>query len=157
MTTCIYGIAFILLANVAANALVFGIRVIQASTGQDVVASDNFKVRGIGILIVTFACFFHGFWRRGGIYLMNFFGCVKILMLLTIIITGFVSYSGVFKPADGKPMPAPDNFSARKAFAGMSPDAYGYADSFLAVIFAYGGFNQANYVMAEIDDPRKKV
>ena len=135
----------------------FGMRVLQAASGRPVDAHDNFVIRGIALAVVSFACFFHGFWRKGGIYLMNIFGFVKILMLLVIIVTGFVSYSGVFGKADEKVTAGPDNFDAHNAFKNTSKDAYGYADSFLAIIFAYGGFNQANYVMSEVDNPRKKV
>jgi amino acid transporter len=44
----------------------------------------------------------------------------------------------------------------RKDTDGKGADAYGYAESFLAILFAWGGFNQANYVMGEVDDPRKR-
>ena len=138
-----------LLGNVATNSISFGIRVLEAS-GKPV---DNFAVRGIAIAVVTFACLFHGTWRQGGIYLNNLFASTKVLMLLVIIVTGFVSYSGVFK----RSAVASDNFNVHTAFDNPEKDPYGFAESFLAILFAFGGFNQANYVMSEIDNPRKKV
>lgn len=144
-----YGFAFVLLGNVAANAISFGIRVLQAADQP----LDNFVVRGIAICVVTFACFMHGFWRQGGIYLSNIFAVIKIAMLFLIIVTGFISYSGVFK----RPSAGSENFNMHRAFKNPEKNPFGYAESFLSILFAYGGFNQANYVMAEVDNPRKKV
>jgi amino acid transporter len=31
-----------------------------------------------------------------------------------------------------------------------------YAESFLSILFAFGGFNQANYVMGEVNNPRRR-
>ena len=114
---------------------------------------DNFEVRGIAIAVVTFACLFHGIWRLGGIYLSNILAVVKISILFVIFVTGIVSLFGVFK----RPAAAAGNFNIHTAFKDPQQDPSGFAESFLAIIFAFGGFNQANYVMSEIDNPRKKV
>ncbi|MCJ1460573.1 hypothetical protein MMC28_010955 [Mycoblastus sanguinarius] len=145
LSTCVFGLTFVLLGNVATNSISFGIRVLEAS-GKPV---DNFAARGIAIAVVSFACVFHGTWRQGGIYLNNIFALIKITMLLVIIITGFVSYAGVFKRSAA----ASNNFNVHKAFKDPAKDSYGFAESFLAILFAFGGFNQANYVMSEIDNP----
>lgn len=149
LSTCVFGVAYVLLGNTATNSISFGIRALEAS-GQPV---DNFKVRGIAIAVVTIVCLFHATWRKGGIYLNNIFASVKIVMLLVIIVTGFVSYSGVFE----QPAAAGKNFDIETAFANTGKNSYGFAESFLAVIFSYGGFNQANYVLGEVNNPRRKV
>ena len=141
--------AFVLLGNVAANAISFGIRVLQAAERP----VSNFVVRGIAIAVVTFACFMHGFWRQGGIYLSNFFAVIKVAMLLLIVVTGFVSYSGVFK----RPAAGAENFNTHATFRDPETDPFGFAESFLSVLFAYGGFNQANYVRCEGDKPRRQL
>lgn len=120
------------------NALSFGIQVLEAA-GRPV---DNLICRGIAVAVATFAVVLHGTWREAGIYLNNIFATIKILMLLVIIVTGFVSWGGVFKTDEA----ATDNFNVHKSFKDAGNDSYGFAESFLAVIFAYGGFNQANYV-----------
>ena len=148
-TTCVFGIAFVLLGNVAPNSISFGIRVLEAADKP----VGNFEARGIAIAVVTFACLFHGTWRQGGIYLSNAFAVIKISLLLVIFVTGFVSYSGVFD----RPAAAAENFNIHTAFKNPEQDPSGFAESFLAILFAYGGFSQANYVMSEIDNPRKKV
>ena len=60
---CLYGIAFLLLGNVATNSINFGIRVMQA-TGYTEVA--NWQVRGIAIAITSLTCLIHACFRLGG-------------------------------------------------------------------------------------------
>jgi amino acid transporter len=120
------------------NALSFGIRVLEAA-GR---APDNLTVRGIAVAVSTFAVLLHGTWRQAGLLLNNVFAMVKILMLLLIIITGLIAWGGVF----GNEQAASRNLSSKNAFKDTADDPYAIAESFLAVLFTYGGFNQANYV-----------
>lgn len=83
-------------------------------------------------------------------YLNNILALLKIAILTMIFIIGLLAYGGVFK-----------NFKRENgalqisnSFSSSSADAYGYAEGFLAILFAFGGFNQANYVMGEINNPR---
>lgn len=134
------------------NAMSFGIRVLEAADRP----VDNFTSRGIAIAVITFAVILHGTWRQAGIWVNNAFAVVKILILLLIILTGLISWGGVFNPSKDKanylgvptsnPGVAASNFSVHNAFRNPSHNSYGFAESFLSVIFAYGGFNQANYV-----------
>lgn len=86
LSTCVFGVIFVLLGTSAVNALSFGIRVQEAAGRQ---TPDNFTSRGIAIAVVTFAVILHATWRQGGLFLNNTFATIKILMLLFIIITGF--------------------------------------------------------------------
>ena len=126
------------------NALSFGIR-IQEAADREV---DNFTSRGIAIAVVTFTVILHGTWRQAGLLLNNTFATIKILMLLLIIITGLVSWGGGFHTIPKNPGVAATNLSIHNSFKYAAQDSSGFAQSFLAVIFAYGGFNQANYVSA---------
>src|SRR5437773_424673 len=45
---------------------------------------------------------------------------------------------------------------ASNSFSHASKNANGYAQAFLAVIFAYSGFEQPNYVLGEISRPHHK-
>lgn len=120
------------------NALSFGIRVLEAA-GK---TPDNFTVRGIAIAVTTFAVVLHGTWRQAGLFLNKTFAIIKILILLLIIITGFVALGGGFHVEQS----ASKNFNVENAFKDRANDPYGFSESFLAVVFAYSGFNQANYV-----------
>lgn len=130
--------AYIILGNMAGNSLIFGIRTLEAA---NVEATDN-AVRGLAVGAATFACGIHSFSRRGGIWLGNVFAVIKVLMLLMIIATGICAWAGAFKTENY----ANENMAVSNAFADPEDDRYGYVKAFLAVIFAWSGFDQPNYV-----------
>jgi len=146
LATCVYGIPFICLGNVSGNCILFAESIIEAC-GK---VPTNGATRALAIGVATFACLVHAVWRRGGIYLNNAFGFVKIAMLIMLFVVGIASAAGAFKgnqfekPAEV----AKENFDVHNAFSGASTESYGYAEAFLAILFAFGGFNQANYVSA---------
>ena len=146
LAVCLYGVAFVLLGNVATNSMSFGVRVLQAAGRTDPVSqwstTDNWIARGLALLVVTFTCGIHAGWRLGGIYLNNAFAIVKLAMLLFIFITGCLTWGGVFHRSPD----ATSNLNSSVAFDNPSKDAYAFAEAYLAVVFAFGGFNQANYV-----------
>jgi len=136
--TCIFAMAYIILGNMAGNCLIFGIRILEAA---DVPASNS-TVRGIAVAVATFACLIHSFSRRGGIWLGNVLAAIKVLMLLVIIVTGICAWAGAFKTKTY----ANENLAIDRSFKNPATDSYGYARGFLAVIFAWSGFDQPNYV-----------
>jgi L-asparagine transporter-like permease len=117
----------------AGNSLIFGIRTLEAAN----VPVTNHKVRGLAIAVATVACLIYSFSRRGGIWLCNIFALIKVLMLLLIIVTGICAWAGAFYTTTY----AVDNMSSNRAFADSSNDPYGYTQAFLAVIFAWSGFD----------------
>jgi hypothetical protein len=131
------------------NAIAFATAVIEAA-GQLDHPNREAIIRGIAIGTAAAACFLHGVWRQGGIYLNNLLAVVKIAILLLMFILGMLAYGKVFSHASDHQFPAPIPATESKA------GAYTYAESFLAIIFAFGGFNQANYVIGEVDDPRRR-
>jgi amino acid transporter len=146
LATCVYGIPFICLGTMAGNSILFAESIIEACG----YVPSNGAVRGLAIAVGTLACLLHAVWRKGGIYLNNAFGMIKIAMLIMLFVVGIASRAGAFKSSQFE-TPAEivnENLAASKAFSGASTDSYGYAEAFLAIIFAYGGFNQANYVSA---------
>jgi L-asparagine transporter-like permease len=104
--------------------------------------TSNNAVRGVAVGIATLACLLHGIWRKGGIYLNNFFGIIKILILVMIFVVGVCAAAGVFT---AKAI-AKDNLNVHHSFSNSAAGSYGYSEAFLGIIFAFGGFNQANYV-----------
>lgn len=164
--TCVYGLLFIVIGNMAGNSIAFGDYILTAAGQQK---PSTAAVRGIALGVVTFACILHGAWRKGGIWLNNIFAVLKIAILLFIIIVGFCALGGVF---GAKANMASENYDIKNSFNNTSNSSYGYAEGFLAVIFAYAGFNQSNYVsfrhlafqidthwyqvLSEINQPRKK-
>lgn len=143
LATCLFGIPFIFLGTAAGNAIIFAENVIRASDKDP----TNNEVRGVAIAVITFSCLIHVFWRRGGLYLNNLFGLVKVALLLMLFIVGILSAAGAIKN-NGKSSEsvAEESFDPEKSFKDRAVGSYGYTVAFLAIIFAYGGFNQANYV-----------
>lgn len=145
LATCLYGIPFIVLGNTAGNAIVFAENAIRASRGEPTDA----EVRGIATAVMTFACLIHAVWRRGGLHLNNFFGLVKAALLLMLFIVGVASAAATIKsdvPGSGSGSVAKENFDPKESFKDRAAGSYGYTEALLAIIFASGGFNQANYV-----------
>lgn len=148
--TCLFGVGFIALGNMAGNSISFAMRVLAAA---DMDNPSNGTVRGIAIAVATATCFIHAFSRRGGIWLNNMLAIIKVMILLLIIITAIIVGAGGLSKTENV---ISDNTDTSKSFKGASRDANGYAHAFLAIIFSMSGFEQPNYVMGEISRPRRK-
>ncbi|CAG2012456.1 unnamed protein product [Fusarium graminearum] len=146
----LYGISFICIGNMAGNCINCALRLVEAANPQKEAGDLNGgTIRGIAIVIAIFPCLIHAFSRRGGILLNNLLAFIKVFMLIFMIIATWVvagAPSGVrgIKANLGKPIDDP-NLIGGKA----------HAQAFLAIIFAFSGFNQPNYVLGEIKHPRK--
>ncbi|KAF2457315.1 amino acid permease-domain-containing protein [Lineolata rhizophorae] len=149
-STCLYGIAFIVLGNMAGNCINFAQRVLQASNVNE---PSKGAVRGIALAAATFSCFIHAFSRRGGISLNNILAIMKVCILLLIVIAAIIFGSGGFKNSQ---VQTTQNLDAQNSFDGASSEANGYAHAFLAIIFAFSGFEQPNYVLGEVSRPHRK-
>lgn len=150
LSTCVFGIAFIALGNMAGNSISFATRVLLAAGVEN---PSGAGVRGIAIGIATLTCFIHAFSRRFGIWLSNVLAVMKILILLLIIFTAVaVGVGGLDHTANV----ISDNTSIDKSFKGASQDLNDYAHGFLAIMFSFSGFEQPNYVLGEISRPRRK-
>jgi amino acid transporter len=150
MVSCVFGLAFIALGNMAGNSINFALRVMQAAGIED---PSNGSVRGIAILVATFACFIHAFSRRGGIWLNNILAMIKLAILVLIVIAATVVGAGGFPKTKNV---IAENTSTANSFNGASSDPSGYAQAFLGIIFSFSGFEQPNYVLGEISLPREK-
>ncbi|OHF04643.1 high-affinity methionine permease [Colletotrichum orchidophilum] len=149
LSTCIFGISFIILGNMAGNSIHFAIRTLEAAN----ITPENGPVRGIALAVAIFSCGIHAFSRRGGILLNNVLAVVKIMIMLLIIVTTIVVAAGGFPGAKNV---FTENTSTQNSFKDASKDANSYAQAFLAIIFSFSGFEQPNYVLGEISRPRKK-
>jgi len=135
-----YAAFYILLASTAANALSFGDDIIGGQ-GTTRGATKDAAARGLAILAVTFPCFLHAFTRRGGILLNNSIVIVKVAILCTFPIMAICVLSGVTNSNH-----AADNLSASKSFSDIHPDVDSYTQGILAILYAFSGYNSANYV-----------
>ena len=148
-----YGIVYIILGNLSGNAISLGqnflIAVGRVPAGSD---PDHGQVIAIAIGALTIACLLHVSSRRGGIIVSDIFAVLKVCILLLIIILGFTVAGG--KNLGGTSS-ATANFDTKSSFARPRSDIVSYTDSFLFVFYAYSGFQQPFYVMAEVRRPSK--
>jgi amino acid transporter len=164
----------------AGNAMNFSLQIMTAARpDQD---PNNSVVRGIAIGVSVFACLIHTVSRRGGLLLNNIFAIVKVGILLLIIIIAIVYSTNTLGPKPslrGTPWETnntaifgtnhPTDFSkddvrhknldvstSFEKSSGQSTSASAYSSAMLDVIFAFSGFEQANYVLGEISQPHRK-
>ncbi|KAF2272400.1 uncharacterized protein EI97DRAFT_445851 [Westerdykella ornata] len=151
LVLCIYGLNYIFLASSAANALSFGDDVMGGS-GTDRPAGKDAAARGLAMVVVTLACMLHAFTRRGGIILNNIVVVVKVLILCAFPVMAICVLAGVTDTNH-----AAENMRPSNAFANVHSNVDGYVQGTLAILYAYNGYNQANYVLCEISRPRKTL
>ncbi|KAF2825914.1 amino acid transporter [Ophiobolus disseminans] len=144
-----YAINYILLASSTANALSIGDDII-GEQGTDRGALKDAFARGLAILAVTLPCFVHAFTRRGGILINNIFVVVKIAILCVFPVMAICVLAGVVNSNH-----ASHNLAPQNAFANARSDLDSYTQGVLSILYAYNGYNQANYVLAEVEKPRK--
>ncbi|KAK3389880.1 amino acid permease-domain-containing protein [Podospora didyma] len=152
LATCVLASQMILLGFSSGNALAFGRYVLYASGNE---LKDSYKARGIGVACVTFAVVLHATLPKWGIRLFNVLGVFKVVVLLFIVSAGFAALAGHRLVDD------PRNFD--NAFAIESGDgysgggAYAYSNALLNIVYSYKGWENANYVLGEIRNPRKTL
>ena len=135
LATCVYAFVFICVGNTGGNALIFAENFLKMVAGSKPRLE---VVRGVAAGIITLVCLLHITWRAGGIAVNNVLAVIKIGILLLIICTGFATYTGA--------LPSVKDNSLDDVDWGPAP-AHGYAQAFLSIMFSYGGFMNANYVL----------
>ncbi|KAK0388951.1 hypothetical protein NLU13_2528 [Sarocladium strictum] len=152
LTTCVLASQMILLGFSSGNALAFGRYALFASGSE---SPDGWAARGLGVACTTFAVVLHATLPKIGIRLFNVLGVFKVVILLVIIFAGFAALAG------HRRVPDPGNF--HDAFAIQSGDGYGgggayaYSNALLNVVYSYKGWENANYVVGELRNPRRTL
>ncbi|KAK0723454.1 amino acid/polyamine transporter I [Lasiosphaeria miniovina] len=152
LATCVLASQMILLGFSSGNSLAFGRYVLYASGNE---LKDSYKARAIGVVCATFSVVLHAFLPKWGVRLINTLGVFKVVILLFIVFSGFAALAGHRKVDN------PHNFD--NAFAIESGEgysgggAYAYSNALLNIIYSYKGWENANYVLGEIRDPRRTL
>lgn len=139
-----YGIPFILLGNLAGNALALARYIMLAAGHSDAdgrVTTGRGPVIGIAIAALTLVILLHMSSRRGGIALNNVFAILKVLLLLAIIVIGF-AFRGDRLPQ--KTHLGGQNFA--NSFADRSHKVASYTQALFTVMYSYSGYEQPFYV-----------
>ncbi|KAH6624242.1 phosphatidylinositol 4-kinase-like protein [Chaetomium sp. MPI-SDFR-AT-0129] len=152
-------VQFVLFAISTGNSISFSSYLLQAATGTP--QENTWLNVGIAIATITVVCLIHAFAPRWGIWLSNGFGTFKLIMLTLLVCTGFAALAG------RTVAPRPDNFSSfhgagsSRRDPGNSPAAAGaaggYSIALLQVLYAYSGWENANYVLTEVRDAPKTL
>lgn len=152
LATCVLASQMILLGFSSGNSLAFGRYVLYASGSTE---PDGWAARGLGIACATFAVALHSVLPKWGLRLVNILGIFKVVILIFIVFSGFAALAG------RRLVPNPHNFD--NAFAIEEGDgygnggAYGYATALLRIVYSYKGWENANYVVGELKNPKRTL
>lgn len=149
--SCMFAVFFVLLGNTAANTIAFAKGMLMAFD-PDNEKPDYRLQRFVALVCITFICLIHLFSRKMGIFMNNALAAYKVGLLLFVVISGFVCLGGGGVGSRGDAPYGAENL--RDAFSGGSKEPYDYASAMLHVLYAYGGWENANYVLAEVRRPR---
>lgn len=142
----------ILLGFSSGNSLAFGRYVLYASGSEE---PDGWAARGLGIACATFSVVLHSVLPKWGLRLVNVLGVFKVVILIFIVFSGFAALAG------RRLVPNPHNFD--NSFAIEEGDgygnggAYGYATALLRIVYSYKGWENANYVVGELKNPKRTL
>jgi amino acid transporter len=152
LATCVLAAQMVLLGFSTGNCLAFGRYILLAAGSR---LGDGYEARAIGAACITLAVLLHGARPGWGVHLMNVLGVFKVVILLVIVFAGFAALGGRRRVED------PGNFE--NAFDLAESDRYGgggvyaYATALLRIIYSYKGWENANYVLSEVKNPRRTL
>ncbi|KAK4175297.1 putative high-affinity methionine permease [Triangularia setosa] len=145
LATCLFGVSFLVFGNTATNSIAFAAAVLQASG----TAQTAGRMVVIALAVNTFSCLLHSMSRKWGIRLNNVLGSLKVTMLVIMVIFG-LRWLNLDVARDNF-----DSSTSLKRADNTQWGVYKYAEALIYAIFPFGGFHQANYVLAEIKAPHK--
>ncbi|KAK4159852.1 high-affinity methionine permease [Cladorrhinum sp. PSN259] len=152
LATCVLASQMILLGFSSGNSLAFG-RYILYAAGNEL--KDSYRARGIGVACVTFAVVLHATLPKWGIRLFNVLGVFKVIILLFIVFSGFAALAGHRRVDDPKNFDNAFRIESGEGYSGGG--AYAYSNALLNIVYSYKGWENANYVLSEIKDPRRTL
>ncbi|KAI0069887.1 high-affinity methionine permease [Panus rudis PR-1116 ss-1] len=145
LVTAMYAAYVVLLGWASGNSVVFGEYILHAAQ----VEVDRWNQRGIALACITAAFLIHATNVRAGLWLQNFLGVIKLIIILIIIVAGWAALGGALK------VDKPHNFD--NAFEGTKGSAYGIVTALYNVIWSYIGYSNANYALSETKNPTRTL
>lgn len=140
-----FGIPFIIMGNLAGNAITFGMYMMHACIGDE--DPPEGAVTGWAIAALTLPVVINAISRRGGLLLNNTFAVAKVAILLVIVVLGLANARGE--------KGALENFRVDRSFADAKHDLASYAHSLMFTVYSFSGFEQPFYVLGEVRNPRR--
>ncbi|KAK6528970.1 hypothetical protein TWF694_004196 [Orbilia ellipsospora] len=168
--TCLFAFQFVTSQVTAANVVLFTNYMFLAANGNDTQTSPLWLRALTGFFVITGICSIHAFLPRLGIHIGNILGSFKVILLMVVVCAGFAvlanpegvlddgQKSGNYKYFDGvwnaTTVETPADVRAMIACGG---DANNAPIALAQVIFAYTGWENANYVLSEVKNPTKTL
>ncbi|KAK3685177.1 amino acid permease-domain-containing protein [Podospora appendiculata] len=152
LATSIFAVQMVILGFSAGNSLAFG-RYVLLALGYHL--PDGWAARAIAVLCITFVVVLHATLPQWGLRLTNALGVFKVVVLLLIVFSGLAALAG------HRLVPDPHNFDniwvIEKGDGYGGGGAYAYATALLQVVYSYKGWENANYVLGELKNPRRTL
>jgi len=149
LLTYIFASMFILVNGVQGNALQFGKEVIIAISPSGTIINNNLE-KLFAILIITFVCQIQAYSRAIYVRISNILAAFKIFSLCFITVCGLVALIHSRGKANVE-IPTPygkEDFT--DAFSSVSKNPYQYGLALLSVMRSFLGYENANFVLAEV-------
>lgn len=135
---CVFGVIFVVVGNSAANCIAFALNFLHL-----IQSSSKDAPRWLVMLVALFAsvivCFGQSAWRKWGIRINDGFAVVKVLVLCTIIILALNNLR------TGNTVNNLDHMTVFNSVE-SSVSFQDQGTALLAIVFSFGGWNQANFV-----------
>ncbi|KAK4221728.1 amino acid permease-domain-containing protein [Podospora fimiseda] len=180
LATAVFAVEIIAFYHSAANSVNFSSYILRTIHGLDTTLNTNcgrspdgtvsisplseeWTNKSISIATVTSVCLILAFAPKLGVYLSNVLGFFKLAMLSLVVVTGFTALSGNMKAA------RPDNFSTFSGAGDACPSSTttrssqdsarvaNFALALIQVLYAYSGWENANYVLTEVRNAPKTL
>ncbi|KAI5781499.1 amino acid permease-domain-containing protein [Geopyxis carbonaria] len=152
LAVIVIGLLFVLLTHFAGNCVAFAKLVLQAFEPGD--PNPDYRLQKfIALCLLTAVCLLHTFSRKWGVAVNNMLAIYKVTLVTFIILVGFAAMAG----GRGKGVTTGDpkyglvNFENAMETRTMS--MLEYSTAILGVLWAYTGWENANYVLSEVRRP----
>jgi amino acid transporter len=147
----VIGFLFILLTHFAGNTIAFAKLVLQAFEPGDV--NPDYRLQKfIALCLLTAVCLLHIFSRKMGIFVNNMLALYKVTLVTFIIMVGFAAMAG----GRGKGVNNGGTYGLKNwdtAMVTKTMSMWEYSNAILGVLWAYTGWENANYVLSEVRRP----
>ncbi|KAG9311597.1 APC amino acid permease [Chiua virens] len=153
MTTCVYAVYGVFIGWMSAASVAFGEYTLHALAFE----RTPTNVRIVAFLCSTFCVIVHGAFLNFGLRLQNVLGAFKLVVLVLVAGSGFLSLIGVPGFAVGREYDQPNNYTWQTFWEGSSFGANAFVIGMYNVIWSYIGYSNANYALSEVRDPIKTI
>jgi amino acid transporter len=161
LSVIVVSLLFVFLTHWAGNCISFAKLVLQAFDPETLNPSYHLQ-KFIALVMVTAVCAIHIFSRKIGITLNNFLAIYKVSMVTFIIVIGFAAMGGARSASAAREdirnngIHTPyglENLTLSEFMKTESRSMRQYANAILGVLWAYTGWENANYVLSEVKRP----